>query len=1128
MTDRDFAFWLTEELRRIVEPVRLGLATPASFVRFLERYGWSPPLGSFDIADVRDAFDVLDDIATGTQLAGQVLSPDDDASPETYVELVEAFVRVAGRARGLAQRPRPAGLSAELWARLGEDLLHGLVADYLESYRPLLLAPLILSGVVEEQPVDPAGAPGQVPYVRRRIRWSRLGSVLTEPEELARELYGWDDPGGPLRFEHLMDRLHRTLGLLGLPAVLVEPGAALLAQYYTPTSPHLPLLRQLRILLMGGEDDQGQLLQYTLDLLPIPPVGEPGQAPDALVLAPTFVLGQQPAGLLWPFSLEFSGVLQSEGGVRLEIEPDAVALQAGGGATVDAGFAVGFDSPTPLVLMGTHFSHRLQVRGWRLGAQVSGQVDDPELVLELGLQGLELVLVLSEGDSLVRELLGDGTRTTVFDAGIAWSSKSGLHFRGAGTLELTVPLDLTIGAVRVDSLLLALRAEDGATSIIAAVTGSGRLGPLTVGISNIGMRFVLTPVPEGSPAGALGDLDLDLAFKPPDGIALALETAAVTGGGVVRFDDATGRYFGSLVMKLADVAVDAVGLVETRLPGGAEGFSFLILMRAQFPPVQVGFGFALTGVGGLVAVNRRVDVDALRNRLASGTAGRILTPEDPIRDAPSLLSDLGAVFPPAPGVTVVGPTVRLVWAQLVHFDVGIFIELPGPARVVVLGSARASIEKPGGGRAYLVVRVDVVGVVDLQNRTAAFDAVLIDSQLLEVLDLTGGAAFRLSWGDQPYAVLTVGGFHPAYDPEPLAFPSSLTRVAMVHGSPSEELYLRFEGYFAVTTNTFQLGAAVEAVISVGSFNIQGILRFDALIRFQPFHFEIDIRASVRVRYKSRNLAGLTFIGALSGPGPVILRGKVCIELLFFDICFEETFTLGSSQPPEVTPVPSAVAALVAELENLANLRVSEAVDRCVVRQPPAAGLSRPVVSPLGQLVWVQRRAPLDLLLQRIGGAPLDTPEMVQVTAPHVTAAELDWFAPGSFAELTDSEALDRRAFERLSGGVRFGVAGTDDGPARDVQVTVRQIRLPAAATSDHAGTAFPRWFTEAMLGRLGVAADVTVTPLVSVHEELWAVVDPAGDVRAADLSAAQAHQLAALGPPGVATSGAGRIPAFTF
>lgn len=1131
MTDRDFAFWMAEELRRVVDPVRFAVTSPASFVAFLERYGWRPPPDAFDIADVRTSFHMLDHIQTATLLVGELLSPSgEEASIETYLDLAETLRRVGDDARTLTQRPRPAGLSEQLWTEFGADLLHGLVADYLESYRPVAMAPLVLAGVVEEEAVEPGGQADRVRYVRRRIRWQRLGQALTEPGQLARELYHWDHPQRPLRSRHLVDRLHRALTLLGLPAVLDEPAAALVDRYYAPANPHLTGLRQLRVLLMAGEDEQGNLFQYTLDVLPVPPVGAPAEEPEGLVLAPSFALDAQPAaGLLWPFTLEFSGAFATEGAVRLEVAPGRTALESGGPgtATVDAGFALEFASPSPLVVIGTAYSHRLQLRGWRLGIRVLGAADDPEIAVELGLRGLELVLVLSAGDSLVREMFGEGTRSTGFDATLVWSSRSGLHFEGHGSLDLVIPLDLRFGAVHVESLLLGLRAGSGETSIVAALTASGRLGPLTIGISNVGLRFVLVPVAGDEPGGVLGDLDLDLDFKPPDGLALAIETAGVSGGGTVHFDPDTGRYSGALVLRLAEIRIDAVGLVETRLPGGADGFSLLILLRAQFPAVQVGFGFALTAVGGLVALNRRVDVDALRHRLASGTAGRILAPQDPIRSAPSLLADLDSVFPLAPGVTVLGPTVQLVWAGLVHFDLGIFIELPGPQRIVLLGSAHASIDKPGGGRPYLVIRVDVLGVVDLEARTAAFDAVLVDSQLLEILELTGGAAFRLSWGNQPYAVLTVGGFHPAYDPEPLAFPSSLTRVAMVHGTPSDTLYLRFEGYFAVTTNTLQFGAAVQAVINVGSFNIQGTLAFDTLVRFQPFHFELEIRASVRVRYKSRNLAGLTLSGALSGPGPVIFRGKVCIEILFFDICFEETFRLGSSTPPAVTPVDSALAVLVGELENPDNLRASDTVDRRVVLRSSPTGLPAPLVSPVGQLLWVQRSAPLDLLLQRVGGAPLGSPELVEAAGPQVTGPELEWFAPGSFAELSAADALDRPAFERLSGGLRFGAPGVDDGPDATLQVTVRQIRLPASSRNVR-GSSFPAWLTEATLGRLGFGADIAVTPALAVHQEPWTVVDDAGEMVTGDVSAAQAHQLAALGRIGVATAAADRIAAFAF
>ena len=108
---------------------------------------------------------------------------------------------------------------------------------------------------------------------------------------------------------------------------------------------------------------------------------------------------------------------------------------------------------------------------------------------------------------------------------------------------------------------------------------------------------------------------------------------------------------------------------------------------------------------------------------------------------------------------------------------------------------------------------------------------------------------------------------------------------MVHGTPSDELYLRFEGYFAITSNTLQFGASVEAVIHSGDFSVHGTVGFDALIQFVPFHFQFDIRASVSVAYRGHTLAGLTLTGSLTGPGPVVLQAKVCIELLFFDICY---------------------------------------------------------------------------------------------------------------------------------------------------------------------------------------------------------------------------------------------------
>ena len=166
---------------------------------------------------------------------------------------------------------------------------------------------------------------------------------------------------------------------------------------------------------------------------------------------------------------------------------------------------------------------------------------------------------------------------------------------------------------------------------------------------------------------------------------------------------------------------------------------------------------------------------------------------------------------------------------------------------------------------------------------------------------------------------------------------------------------------------------------------------------------------------------------------------------------------------------SAVDELLHQLDDPATLHASEDADRYVALAPAerrqrAARSSRPS----GSSSWTQQRAPLELLLQKVGGSTLDHPETVHASGPHVSGPDQDWFAPGTFVELSDADALTRKAFERLQGGVRFGVTGVDDGPARTLPVTVKQIRIPAPPTV--AGTfVLPAWFAQATAARTGGA-----------------------------------------------------------
>ena len=100
--------------------------------------------------------------------------------------------------------------------------------------------------------------------------------------------------------------------------------------------------------------------------------------------------------------------------------------------------------------------------------------------------------------------------------------------------------------------------------------------------------------------GNLGPLELDLRFKPPNGVGLSLDAGGIKGGGFLRFDPEHGEYAGALELDFVGLfSVKAIAIINTKMPDGSPGYSLLILITAEFQPIQLSFGFTLNGVGGL-------------------------------------------------------------------------------------------------------------------------------------------------------------------------------------------------------------------------------------------------------------------------------------------------------------------------------------------------------------------------------------------------------------------------------------------------------------------------------------------------------------------------------------------------
>lgn len=546
------------------------------------------------------------------------------------------------------------------------------------------------------------------------------------------------------------------------------------------------------------------------------------------------------------------------------------------------------------------------------------------------------------------------------------------------------------------------------------VHAEARLGPLFVGVTSPAARLA---DPRGGSLIAIGPM-------PPDTFQATLEAGPVKGNGALRVTD-TG---------VAGVISASIGVIEVaalaslaRTPAG--GPSFLAVFAAGFTPgLQFGFGFQISRIGGLVGVERAIDRDAMAAKLREGTLGAVIFPLDIGPSATAALIAVDRMFPPRDGSAVMGPTFRLSWLEVAgagfaSVDLAVLIQLPGPV-IALVGSVRAGIP------AVLQIRADILGVLDFPARTATVDASLVDSGVLGIFTIYGDLAFAISWGADPYTVLSLGGFYPGFSPEPAKI-RPLNRLGMALDVPLPGLTFRAEGYLAATSNTLQFGGRLEMGIDAGIASISGYLGLDAIIQFTPFHITADVVGGLAVRFLGATFAGVRFEGHLDGPGPVTIHGRVTVETFLKDFDWEDTFVFGHPESPPAIPARRAVDVLVAEEFAPTNLRAIGGIDRSVVLSTPDRQGDFAVLAPLSGLIWTQHRVPLGLPVDRVDGTPLGTRQTVQASAARQSGVERDRFAPGSFITLTKAQALASPTYDLLDAGVQVSAGGVTPGPEED-------------------------------------------------------------------------------------------------
>ena len=1024
----------------ILEPLS-GLGDPDALEELLSSVGWSAEGLGVDAGPFAAAAGEIENAIAGlAAVLGQNAIGLEDLA-KALAPLAAALTTLLAAAGDLQIPPT---VPPDAPQRLAEDLGGFLLEHLIASRAPKAGIILGLFGLwnTEQRPAvtDSAGTVVREAVTRRVIDLSALGEVLRDPLGYLRQRFLVDDQGARRAADAIAGLLGPEVAdLLAMAGANASYGALAAETSLTPAERALAerfLLVDtsytagagmprgwLRIVTGLTDDTQGDGLGFLI-------ATSGGITLSVARPAGTFTVTV--SGTAAPILITSKRVTVADGGGF----PAGLEVSAGYASAAAQAPAIQFGSPQQ-----THFQVGSVAAAIRLAAAGAGAGVDVDIGGTIDLDAIVLSIRGGDGDGFLDRVLPRDPFELTAALGVDVSLKGGVRVRGNGGFERRIAVGKSIGPLLIQEAQLGVRlSEQGLSASLSATVGLA-IGPLAATVEAMGLVARLTPPPPGAAAaaGSLGPLDLTLGFKPPSGAGLSVKAGPVTGGGYIFFDPDNEQYAGILQLGFNQIGLTVIGLLTTRLPDASgppgatkKGFSLLLIIAVDLPPIQLGYGFTLNGVGGLLGVHRTMVIDALRNGVRDGSVNSILFPQDPVKRAGQIISQLRSIFPPAEGRFIFGPMVKIGWGPnaILELSAAVVLELTGPIRLVILGRIQAAL--PDKKSTVLNLRLDIVGVVDFDRAEVSVDASLVDSRLTAFV-LTGDMALRAGWGATKTFALAAGGFHPRYQP-PTGFPA-LRRLGIALGN-SDNPRLRLEAYLALTANTVQFGAALDASVKMdtplGSFSAAANISFDALIQFQPFELSAELGAAIDILRNNVPLLHAALHATFTGPTPWHAIGYAEFDFLGkHRIEFEATAGQPASPPlNEMAPADVLAEILTAfgRADAWAALPPAEAGRVVTIRDhEPGATV---VVHPLGSLSARQRVLPLGKTIDRFGAATV-APTTFTLAGFQRAAGQTDppaehlydEFAPGQFTALSDDERLARPAFETMRSGGRVAFTG---------------------------------------------------------------------------------------------------------
>lgn len=1026
MAEQDTLVVLAEEIATVFEPLEEALDSPEDFVQFMRGLGWDfssipGPINAIKPV-VSELINLLD---SGDFNMGNVGQLTDQIG--TVINEIKDF-------GSMSSGVLPTTVDKNQFKNeFPGQLIQSLTVDYLLEQRGSVGKILQLIGVIRVEDIE--ASVKRLAYVKKEIAWNDIGNFFDDPTAIFANAYKWGTEN--FRHDYLFDNLFDFGNNLGweMRQEHLHPN---MEEYVKQGADNPDDESGIALKLILWEDNIEPLVsKIGLGMQTLPKAGS--EMPGFAILPFANSALEEEIELSEEVKLLLGLGFDVSAGLAMMVRPSGIKIETGiinnsphlppSGLRFSAGIQYEKAGGEATIILGAPESSRLEFKS--IAAKVGGAIisnAQQEIFVETELKGGKLVIKLGKADGFLQSILPEGGIEGSFDLTIGWSSVNGVYLKGGGGLEIELPTHITLGPVELNGLQVGIKPSSEGIPINLSTSITANLGPFVAVIERMGITANFDFAENDS--GNLGPIDFGMGFKPPNGIGLSLDTGVVKGGGYLYFDFEKEEYAGALELAIQDtLVVTAIGVVTTKMPDGSKGFSLLLMISVQFSPgIALGFGFFLTGLGGLIGLNRTVNVEALRLGVKSGTLDNILFPEDVVQNISKIISDIREIFPPKQDQFILGLMAHITWGvpKLISVEFGILIEFTSPVRIAILGVLKCIL--PTEDQDLIRIQVNFLGIIDFDNKYLSFDASIFNSKIL-TFTLEGDMALRISWGDKPDFLMSVGGFHPSFKPEASLGVSNMKRLTLnlLSGNPR----LTLTTYFAITSNTVQFGANIDFLFKFSKFKVIGYFGFDVLFQFSPFKFIANIRAGIEIKLGSTTLFSITLEFELQGPTPWIASGTASFKILFFTfkVRFKKTFgEKKNSTLPAVAVMPKVLEALNAQPNWISVIPKNR---YSLVSMREDAELEGEIVlNPFGSLTVSQNVLPLGLDISKYGNFKPQDLSKLRVTEARIGDLSVpfgsvkDNFAPANFKEMADNDKLKSPSFVKEDSGIKL--TGTEE------------------------------------------------------------------------------------------------------